>query len=393
MLWELLTGGRLFDGSSDVAVLRSVQESLIVPPVRLNPDVPQELSDITVKALSRAVSERYQTAFELERALATFVLRASQSVDDANVGHFMQEVFRPEYESDHRQTMPLPRVEEDVSALENEHELAHAPTMAVDHARRVPQTMTATPTEQQLVEAGVLPEREGTATQLAGAAKVGTEPMVDVRPLAPASVIADPAPELAKTSPWGEATPDPGASSAVQKARTPWVMLGAAAGALVLVVAALAFSRDDAPVQVTPAVVKAPVVEVPVEKPHAVMAAGGAPEPVAVPEVAPPPVRQPKDDARPVPAAAPTAAAEAAPASARPATGRLIIRATPYATVKLGSRGLGDVEGVREFSVAPGTYLLVLEHRQWRHSQRVVVPRSGSLKVSFDAMNQRFKLD
>ena len=31
VLWELLTGGRLFQGDSDLAVLRSVQTSVIVP--------------------------------------------------------------------------------------------------------------------------------------------------------------------------------------------------------------------------------------------------------------------------------------------------------------------------------------------------------------------------
>ena len=38
-LWELLTGARLFEGDGDVAVLRAVQERLIVPPARLNPGV------------------------------------------------------------------------------------------------------------------------------------------------------------------------------------------------------------------------------------------------------------------------------------------------------------------------------------------------------------------
>ena len=36
-LWELLTGARLFEGDSDVAVLRAVQERLIVPPAAAQP--------------------------------------------------------------------------------------------------------------------------------------------------------------------------------------------------------------------------------------------------------------------------------------------------------------------------------------------------------------------
>jgi serine/threonine protein kinase len=52
VLWEMLTGGRLFDGDSEMAVLRAVQESLIAPPDRLNPDIPHELSEIVLKALA-----------------------------------------------------------------------------------------------------------------------------------------------------------------------------------------------------------------------------------------------------------------------------------------------------------------------------------------------------
>ena len=97
VLWEMLTGGRLFDGDSDLAVLRAVQGSLIAPPSRLNPDVPQELSDVVMKALSRRVEERFQSASEVERALATYVLRNAETVEDHSVSLFLQEMFREEY--------------------------------------------------------------------------------------------------------------------------------------------------------------------------------------------------------------------------------------------------------------------------------------------------------
>jgi eukaryotic-like serine/threonine-protein kinase len=105
--WELLTGGRLFDGDSDVAVLRAVQESLIAPPTRLNPDVPPELSDVVMKALSRRPDERYPTAGDLERALATFTLRAAKSVEDTAVGLFLQHLFRQEYEPERTGQLPV----------------------------------------------------------------------------------------------------------------------------------------------------------------------------------------------------------------------------------------------------------------------------------------------
>ena len=107
VLWEMLTGGRLFDGDSELAVLRAVQESLIAPPNRLNPDVPAELSDIILKALSRPPDERHSTAFEFEKALATFVLRAAKSVEDTSVSLFLQQIYRDELEAEERPLTPL----------------------------------------------------------------------------------------------------------------------------------------------------------------------------------------------------------------------------------------------------------------------------------------------
>jgi serine/threonine protein kinase len=101
-LWEMLTGGRLFEGDSDIAVLRAVQESLIAPPARLNPDVPTELSEIVLKALARPLEERYQSAHELDRALATFVLRNAASTEDSNVGLYLRQMFRDELEEAER---------------------------------------------------------------------------------------------------------------------------------------------------------------------------------------------------------------------------------------------------------------------------------------------------
>ncbi len=99
VIWELLTGGRLFDADSELGVLRAVQSAAITPPGRLNPDVPDELSEIVLKALARPLDERFQTAFELERALGTFVLRHAKTLEDSSSSLFLRQMFREEYEA------------------------------------------------------------------------------------------------------------------------------------------------------------------------------------------------------------------------------------------------------------------------------------------------------
>src|SRR5262249_48024015 len=91
-LWELLTASRLFNADSDIGVLRAVQEREIVPPQQLNPLVDEALGSIVQRALHRAREERFQTAAELERALARYVVSHSESPDLADVGLWMREL-------------------------------------------------------------------------------------------------------------------------------------------------------------------------------------------------------------------------------------------------------------------------------------------------------------
>ena len=95
-LWELLTGARLFEGEGDVAVLRAVQERLIVPPARLNPGVSAALDAAVMRALERDRARRWPGAHELERALAEVVLAGARSLEDTDVGAFLRRMFSEE---------------------------------------------------------------------------------------------------------------------------------------------------------------------------------------------------------------------------------------------------------------------------------------------------------
>ncbi|MCP3062366.1 protein kinase [Myxococcus sp. K38C18041901] len=114
VLWEMLTGGRLFDGDSELAVLRAVQQSVIPPPARLNPEVPAELDAVVMRALERDPAARFQTAGELERALAQCVLRHARSVDDTDLAGFLRRLFPT------TPTMALPAVQERTQVLPGE---------------------------------------------------------------------------------------------------------------------------------------------------------------------------------------------------------------------------------------------------------------------------------
>ena len=93
VLWEALTRSRLFEYDSYVNAIQALQENLIVQPSRFNPEVPEPLDHIVLKALNRSPAERYQSAQEFERALINFILSHARSADDTHLSHFLQTVY------------------------------------------------------------------------------------------------------------------------------------------------------------------------------------------------------------------------------------------------------------------------------------------------------------
>jgi beta-lactam-binding protein with PASTA domain/tRNA A-37 threonylcarbamoyl transferase component Bud32 len=98
VLYELLTGRPPFTGDSPVAVAyKQVNEAPAVPS-SLNPDVPNPLDAVVMKALSKNPSNRYQTADEFSADLARVI--AGQTVDATPlmplaVGDATQVISRP----------------------------------------------------------------------------------------------------------------------------------------------------------------------------------------------------------------------------------------------------------------------------------------------------------
>jgi serine/threonine protein kinase len=69
VLYELLTGQQPYQAETPVAVvLKHVSEPLTLPRI-INPNIPDPLEQVVVKAMAKAPEQRYQTAGEMQRAL------------------------------------------------------------------------------------------------------------------------------------------------------------------------------------------------------------------------------------------------------------------------------------------------------------------------------------
>lgn len=93
VLWECLTGRRLFDGDTEGARVQAVQSRPIPKPSLLRPELPPELDAITLKALARRREDRFQTAHELAEALDAALGRRPGRPTAKELGRWLELLF------------------------------------------------------------------------------------------------------------------------------------------------------------------------------------------------------------------------------------------------------------------------------------------------------------
>ena len=132
VLYEMLTGERLFVGESDFSTLEKVRNVEILPPSTYNRRIPEELERIVLKALAKSyVEDRYQNAIDLHDELQAFVYTAGEFYSRKDLAGWMKKTFGKEIEEEtakletYRQLAPW-------LARRGEAELAHAGNAARD---------------------------------------------------------------------------------------------------------------------------------------------------------------------------------------------------------------------------------------------------------------------
>lgn len=96
VLYELLTGERLFVGESDFSTLEKVRNVEIMPPSTYNRRIPEELEQIVLKALAKDVDDRYQTAMDLHDDLQSFMYTSGNFFSRKDLSAYMRKAFADE---------------------------------------------------------------------------------------------------------------------------------------------------------------------------------------------------------------------------------------------------------------------------------------------------------
>ncbi|HEX3483217.1 MAG TPA: protein kinase [Kofleriaceae bacterium] len=95
ILHEMLTTEKLFRGDTEFALMEKVRKAEVPAPSDFNRRVTPELDAIALRALSRDVADRYQTAAQFAAALDALI--SGYRFDPKELRQFTRQLFRKEY--------------------------------------------------------------------------------------------------------------------------------------------------------------------------------------------------------------------------------------------------------------------------------------------------------
>ena len=95
VLFEMITGERLFAGDSEISVLEAVRQGRVRSPRQVNPAVPKEVDDIVGRALAVAPQARFQSAGEMKQRLEAALASLGSSASSADLSAFIHRALDP----------------------------------------------------------------------------------------------------------------------------------------------------------------------------------------------------------------------------------------------------------------------------------------------------------
>src|SRR4051794_1237411 len=113
VLYELLTGERLFIGESDFSTLEKVRNVEILPPSSFNKKIPAELERIALKALAKDVEDRYQNAIDLHDDLQAFLYSVGEFYSRKDLSAWMKKSFARDLAEDSAKLEEYQRLDRD----------------------------------------------------------------------------------------------------------------------------------------------------------------------------------------------------------------------------------------------------------------------------------------
>ena len=96
VLWEALTGRRLFRRETELATMRAIVDDPIPHPAEIAPSIPADLDAIVMRALRKRKDARYASAQEMAAALERFAF-SNEGFSPMQVAAYTKSLFAAEY--------------------------------------------------------------------------------------------------------------------------------------------------------------------------------------------------------------------------------------------------------------------------------------------------------
>ncbi|MFW5878312.1 MAG: serine/threonine protein kinase, partial [Myxococcota bacterium] len=93
VLWELVTGRRLYNQETDFLVMQAICDEPPPSPREVRRDVPEELEEVVLTALQKKPQDRFQSANEMHMALERYLQRNAHIVSSTHLAKFMRDLF------------------------------------------------------------------------------------------------------------------------------------------------------------------------------------------------------------------------------------------------------------------------------------------------------------
>jgi eukaryotic-like serine/threonine-protein kinase len=93
VLWELVTGQRRYGNMEEIHILRDIVEGSVPPPNRWNPDLPEDVDAVIMKALMKDPDARFQSAAQMQASLENVVQKTGLTSTPVQLGSMLQRVF------------------------------------------------------------------------------------------------------------------------------------------------------------------------------------------------------------------------------------------------------------------------------------------------------------
>ena len=105
VLYEWVSGYKLFTGENEMAILKSIVDGKIYPPSYFKEDVPEAVERILLKALEKDREKRYQSGWDMQLDIDTFLGSYEFTPSNIHLSNFIKQLFEDELEAERVQLM------------------------------------------------------------------------------------------------------------------------------------------------------------------------------------------------------------------------------------------------------------------------------------------------